>query len=120
RILRDREAIVDHLGALARPVPRVQDEAAPLLDRAAVVDTHGAAALRYLEAERADGPLDRDLADRKVDDQPERSLRPMPHDVDHGPGEPRVAHGIGRHEQASGQRAAAVRPGPAPRGRALE
>ena len=103
--------IVDHGRALARPVRRVQDEAAPLLHGATVMDADVAAAGRHRQAERLQGLLEGDLAHGEVDHQPERALGAMPHDVDDGPGEPRIAERIGRHEQAAGQRAAGRRLG---------
>src|SRR5215831_14468537 len=61
RILGDGEVAVDYGRAFARPVRRVQDEAAALLDGAAVVDAHRAAVGRHLEPERLERQLDRDL-----------------------------------------------------------
>src|SRR6185369_200120 len=91
RIVGDREVIVKQGRALARPVRRVQDEAAALVDGASVVDADGAAARRHLEAERPERALDWNLAERQVDHQPERTLRLVPHDVDDRAGEARIA-----------------------------
>jgi hypothetical protein len=87
----------------------VQDEAASLVDGPAVVDADVAAAGRHLEAERPQRPLEGDLGHGHVDDEAERPVVVVAHDVDHRPGEPRVAERLGRDEQAPGERAAARR-----------
>jgi len=75
------------------------------------VDSDVAAAGRHLEAERLQRPLERNLGDGPVDDQPECPVRVVPHEVDHRPGEPRIAERVGRDEQAARERAAAGRRG---------
>src|SRR5262249_61810531 len=80
RVVGDREVLVDRGRALAGPVRRVQDEAAALFDGPSVVNANAASAGRHRQAERLQGLLVRDLAQRDVDDEPERPLRAMAHD----------------------------------------
>jgi hypothetical protein len=87
----------------------VQEEAAPLFDRAAVVHADISAARRHIEPEGPKRSLDRHVADRNVHDEAERALGAVPDDEDDGLREPRIADRIGRDEEPPRERAASRR-----------